>query len=102
MSDDTKATRISLYSSYNFAGSVEWAVNLANFVETVAEEEASENITALGDYFTAALAISDYDISNFTAYNLSDLATRLVGWEGYKFDPDTFPIPNPERTIYSG
>ncbi|KUI60668.1 Killer toxin subunits alpha/beta [Cytospora mali] len=102
MSDDTKATRINLYSSYNFAGSVEWAVDLTNFVQSVADEEASENITALEDDFTAALSISDYDISNFTAYNLTDLATRLVGWEGCEYNEDTFPILHPQRIIYSG
>ncbi|KAF3769408.1 hypothetical protein M406DRAFT_324927 [Cryphonectria parasitica EP155] len=100
MSDNTKASHIDLYSSYNFAGSVEWAVDLAQFVESVADEEASENITALEEDFTAALSTSGYDISEFTTYNLSDLATRLVGFEGCELS-DTFPITNAPQIIYS-
>lgn len=101
MTDDTKASRIDLYASYNFAGSVEWAVDLATFVEDAAEIEAVENLTALEDDFTAAFTYSNYDIDDFTTYNLSDLATRLDGFTGCDFS-DTFPIHNAKKTIYSG
>lgn len=82
MSQDTKASRINLYSSLGFGGAVEWALDLITFVEGVTAAESSLNVTEAEEDFTAALSLSNYNISDFTTYNLSLLATRLLGWNG--------------------
>lgn len=56
-----------------------------------------ERVAALKSEFTAALELSDYNISNFEAYDLGDLATRLVGWSGCSKLKGTDPAE-----VYSG
>jgi hypothetical protein len=91
MSQDTKVSRINRYASYGFAGTVEWALDLVDFVKNATQVEQELNITALENYFTAGLNISGYNTSDFLTYNLTNLATRLVGWDGcekeYGMDP---------------
>ncbi|KAI3129279.1 hypothetical protein CBS147326_6518 [Penicillium roqueforti] len=92
--DSTKSSRINRYASYGFLGTVEWALDLTNFVLTAAEADATSNITAAEDAFTAALSLSGYNTSNFETYNLTLLASKLVGWHGCD--------PLQKKEIYSG
>ncbi|RDH35419.1 glycoside hydrolase family 18 protein [Aspergillus welwitschiae] len=94
MTQDTKASRIDRYSSYGFGGVVEWALDLTNFVEGVEEAESNLNFTVVEEEFTAALSLSNYDISNFNTYNLSVLYTKLIGFDGCS--------PAQRTQIYSG
>ncbi|KAI3101952.1 CAZyme family GH18 [Penicillium roqueforti] len=94
MKDSTKSSRINRYASYGFLGTVEWALDLTNFVLTAAEADATSNITAAEDAFTAALSLSGYNTSNFETYNLTLLASKLVGWHGCD--------PLQKKEIYSG
>lgn len=86
MSQHTKASRINRYAGLNFAGSVEWVIDLVQFVESPADVENSQNVIAMVDDFKAALALSNYDVSQFDSYNFTDLATALIGWD--KCDPE--------------
>ncbi|KAL6895403.1 glycoside hydrolase family 18 protein [Trichoderma longibrachiatum] len=87
----TKASRINKYAALNFGGSVEWAIDLVQAVESPEDVENSLDVTALEESFTAALELSEYDISEFEDYNLTILATALKGWDGckrkYGFEP---------------
>lgn len=47
----------------------------------MADAEASLGITAAGEEFSRALSLSNYDTSKFTTYDLSLLATRLIGYD---------------------
>ncbi|KAL7802066.1 glycoside hydrolase family 18 protein [Trichoderma aethiopicum] len=91
MSQKTKASRINKYAALNFGGSVEWAIDLVQAVESPEDVENSLDVAALEETFTAALELSEYDISEFEHYNLTILATALKGWDGckrkYGFDP---------------
>ncbi|KAH0528266.1 hypothetical protein TsFJ059_003151 [Trichoderma semiorbis] len=91
MSQDTKASRINRYARLNFADSVEWAIDLVQFVESPEDVENSQNVTAMEESFIAALALSNYDVSEFENYNLTLLATTLIGFDGCDedkgFDP---------------
>ncbi|KAL6876786.1 glycoside hydrolase family 18 protein [Trichoderma novae-zelandiae] len=91
MSQQTKASRINKYAALNFAGSVEWAIDLVQFVESPEEVDNSQNVTALEGIFTEALTLSNYDVSEFEDYNLTILATALKGFKGcqakYGFNP---------------
>ncbi|THC89832.1 hypothetical protein EYZ11_010716 [Aspergillus tanneri] len=82
MSQATKASRIKRYASYGFKGSVEWALDLAQFVLGPNDEASKIDINKAKETFTDALALSDYDISEFDTYNFTDLATRLFGFDG--------------------
>ncbi|KAI2792815.1 Killer toxin subunits alpha/beta [Penicillium oxalicum] len=95
MSQKTKISRINRYAAYGFAGAVEWALDLAQFVlgsgdDSVSAGEIEEN----KQIFTEALNSSNYDTSEFSTYNLTDLATRLVGYDGCSRDQ--------KNQIYSG
>ncbi|RFU75458.1 killer toxin subunits alpha beta [Trichoderma arundinaceum] len=81
MSQDTKASRINRYAGYNFGGSVEWAVDLVQFVETEDEAQAKFNVTEMENAFTAALALSNYDMTQYPSAKLTILATALTGWD---------------------
>ncbi|EEA25067.1 conserved hypothetical protein [Talaromyces marneffei ATCC 18224] len=94
MEDSTKTSRINLYAALGFLGTVEWALDLTNFVLTSDEADAAFNITAAEEDFTAALSLSGYNISNFETYNLTLLASKLVGHNGCD--------KQQQRTIYSG
>ncbi|KAL7929500.1 hypothetical protein V8C35DRAFT_315430 [Trichoderma chlorosporum] len=52
----------------------------------------SQTVAAMEESFTAALALSNYDVSEFENYNLTLLSTVLIGWDGCEkqngFDPD--------------
>ncbi|TFA97437.1 hypothetical protein CCMA1212_010831 [Trichoderma ghanense] len=91
MSQQTKASRINKYAALNFAGSVEWAIDLVQFVKSPEEVDNSQNVTALEGIFTEALSLSNYDVSEFEDYNLTILATALKGWDRcepkYGFNP---------------
>ncbi|KAJ7161200.1 glycoside hydrolase family 18 protein [Mycena filopes] len=94
MSAATKASRISKYTGHGFAGAVEWAVDLVQFVAGQSEADADLSTAELESEFTAALALSNYDTAQFTDYDIGDLATRLIGWD---------KCTKPQRTaIYSG
>ncbi|CAK46246.1 uncharacterized protein An12g05330 [Aspergillus niger] len=94
ITQDTKASRIDRYSSYGLGGVVEWASDLTNLVEGVEEAESNLKTTAAEEEFTAALSLSNYDISNFNTYNLSVLYTKLIGFDRCSADQRT--------QIYSG
>ncbi len=81
MSHATKASRINRYASYGFAGSVEWAVDLVQFVLGQDEKNPGLSVAQQEAEFTEALASSNYDTSLFADYNFTDLATRLTGWD---------------------
>jgi hypothetical protein len=59
--------------------------------------EQGVNIQELERNFEDGLELSGYDISDFEAYNLTDLATRLVGFEKCTKERDM-----PAATVYSG
>ncbi|KAL7782928.1 glycoside hydrolase family 18 protein [Trichoderma ceciliae] len=82
MSQQTKANRINRYAGNNFAGSVEWAIDLVQFVETPDEAQAKLNITEMKNAFTSALALSNYDMTQYPMADLTTLATALFGWDG--------------------
>ncbi|KAH6617398.1 glycoside hydrolase family 18 protein [Chaetomium tenue] len=94
MSPATKMSRIDRYAGYGFAGSVEWAVDLAQFVLGQDETHNTLSVAQLESQFTAGLALSNYDTSLFHNYNLTDLATRLEGFKGCNGAQ--------QRAIYSG
>lgn len=73
------------------------AIDLATFTESVDDEVASLDVEALETDFETGLTLSGYDTSEFTTYNLSDLATRLIGWEGC-----TTARGMPRAVVYSG
>jgi hypothetical protein len=52
---------------------------------------------ALEDDFTAALKLNGINVADFANYNLSDLSTRLIGW-----DECTAAKGRPWQTVYSG
>lgn len=58
------------------------AIDLATSTESVDDELASLDIEALEAEFEDGLELSSYDTSDFETYNLTDLATRLIGWDG--------------------
>ncbi|OTA05019.1 hypothetical protein A9Z42_0056530 [Trichoderma parareesei] len=82
MSQQTKANRINRYAGSNFGGSVEWAIDLVQFVETPDAAQAKLNITEMENAFTSALARSNYDMTQYPSANLTTLATALFGWDG--------------------
>jgi hypothetical protein len=94
MSEKTKARRLSKYSRLNFGGSVEWAVDLAEFQLSPQQIIAGTNVTVAEDAFIAALATSNYDLSQGTNQDVSVLATVLVGWDGCS--------KAQQKAIYSG
>ncbi|KAK4031213.1 glycoside hydrolase [Parachaetomium inaequale] len=94
MSHATKQSRISRYASYSFAGSVEWAVDLVQFVLGQDEQSPGLSVAQVESEFTDALSLSSYDTSQFADYNFTDLATRLIGWTGCNGAQ--------RRAIYSG
>lgn len=82
MPQNTKASRINRYASYGLAGVVEWALDLTQFILSATDEAATMDINEAEGTFADALALSDYDTSEFDSYNFTDLATRLVGFDG--------------------
>lgn len=88
MSQATKASRIKRYASYGFKGSVEWALDLTQFVLGPNDDASKIDINKAKETFTDALALSDYDISEFDTYNFTDLATRLIGFDGCTDDQE--------------
>ncbi|AEO66607.1 glycoside hydrolase family 18 protein [Thermothielavioides terrestris NRRL 8126] len=83
MSPATKASRINRYASYGFAGTVEWAVDLAQFVLGQNETHNVVSATEQVSRFKAALALSNADSSLLgTNPNFTDLATRIYGFDG--------------------
>ncbi|KAH8803509.1 glycoside hydrolase family 18 protein [Xylogone sp. PMI_703] len=93
MNPQTKSERASLYSSLNFAGTVDWALDLETFLQPIATSNVTDDI----DSFNQALSLSNFQFEPFTGtlgkrdlnerqtqsiFNVSDLATRLIGWEG--------------------
>ncbi|KAL2120204.1 hypothetical protein VTJ04DRAFT_4230 [Mycothermus thermophilus] len=80
MSAATKASRISRYANYGFAGTVEWAVDLEQFV--FGPNDHALSVTQMESEFLNALKDSEYDTSQFEIYNFTDLATRLTDWKG--------------------
>lgn len=59
--------------------------------------EQGVNTQELEQSFQDGLELSGYDISDFETYNLSDLATRLIGFEGC-----TDARQMPKAVVYSG
>lgn len=59
--------------------------------------EQGVNIQELEQSFGDGLELSAYDTSNFETYNLTDLATRLIGFEGC-----TVERGMPKNVVYSG
>ncbi len=82
MSHATKASRISRYAGYGFAGSVEWAVDLAQFVLGQDEHSPGVSVAQMESEFNDALTLSNYNTSLFADYNFTDLATRLESFRG--------------------
>ncbi|KAH8811545.1 glycoside hydrolase family 18 protein [Xylogone sp. PMI_703] len=77
MNQTTKNSRINLYGSYNFGGSVEWAMDLEEFNDN----NSTISVKLAEKYFTSALSTSGYNMSSFNG-NVTDLATKLVRWDG--------------------
>lgn len=70
------------YAIYGFAGAMEWAMDLTQFVLGADDEAATTDIGEAGETFTNALALSNYDTPEFNTYNFTVLATRLIGFDG--------------------
>ncbi|KAJ5735081.1 glycoside hydrolase family 18 protein [Penicillium malachiteum] len=89
MSNATKSSRISLYAGYNFLGTVDWAVDLATFVESedITTTDGSLNVTEAIEAFAEGLTLSNYSMVG-TMYdaNYTDLATRIIGFDGCSYD----------------
>lgn len=97
MNSATKASRIGLFAGYNFAGSVEWAIDLVQFVVGEAAAVAALDVVAQELDFIDGLLISNYDVTQFAVTNVTDLATRLIGFDGCTIDKGFNPA-----VIYSG
>lgn len=103
MNQTTKNGRINLYEGFNFAGTVEWAMDLEEFTEPITVDVA-DSIAS----FNRALLLSGYEFQPFTGtvkrgledrqtqsiFNVSNLATKLIGWDGC--------ISDQQDQIYSG
>ncbi|KAJ5703414.1 glycoside hydrolase family 18 protein [Penicillium malachiteum] len=89
MTNDTKSSRSSLYAGYNFLGTVDWAVDLVNFVdgEGITAADSNLNVTEAIEAFTEGLTLSNYSmVGTMFDANYSDLATRIMGFDGCSVD----------------
>ncbi|KAF7182098.1 hypothetical protein CNMCM7691_001486 [Aspergillus felis] len=66
----------------SLVGVVEWALDVATFVERENMTDANFNITQAKQAITEAISTSGYNISDFADFNLTILATALTGDDG--------------------